>query len=93
VRAVKHSCFRGTQREKERYVDDQSLDDRLRSLAMRTLVLFGDKDQVYRAGGSADRYRAVPTVTVELAADAGHSPMLESPHWTADQIRRFIDSA
>ena len=93
VRAVKYSCFRGTQREKERYVDDQPLDDRLRSLPMRTLVLLGEKDQVYRAEGSADRYRAVPPVTVELTADAGHSPMLESPHWTADRIRRFIDGA
>jgi pimeloyl-ACP methyl ester carboxylesterase len=93
VRAVKHSCFRGTQREKERYVADQPLDDRLRSIPMRTLVLLGEKDQVYRAQGSADRYRAVPTVTVELAADAGHSPMLEAPGWTADQICRFIDRA
>jgi pimeloyl-ACP methyl ester carboxylesterase len=93
VRSVKYSCFLGTQREKERYVDDRPLDDRLRSLPMRALVLFGEKDQVYRVDGSAERYRAVPNVTVELAADAGHSPMVESPHWTAEQIRRLIDRA
>jgi hypothetical protein len=29
-------------------------------------------------------------VIVETTADAGHSPMLESPDWTANKIRHFV---
>lgn len=90
VRGVKYPCFRGSQVEKERYAGDRPLDSRVRALGVRTLVLLGEKDQVYRAAPSADRYRAVPTATVETTADAGHSPMLESPDWTAKKIRRWL---
>jgi pimeloyl-ACP methyl ester carboxylesterase len=93
VRAVKYACFRGSQVEKERYVRDRPLDNRLRALGVRTLVLVGEKDQVYGGARAADRYRAVPTVTVETTIEAGHSPMLESPDWTANKIRHFVETA
>lgn len=90
VRDVRYSCFRGTQVEKERYARDRPLDSRISDLDVRTLVLVGEADQVYRSAPAVRRYRAVPTAAVETTPDAGHSPMLESPEWTAKRISHFL---
>ncbi|OPX13348.1 alpha/beta fold hydrolase [Mycobacterium sp. AT1] len=90
VHKVKYRCFLASQVQKERYVADRPLDQRISALGIPTLVLFGERDQVYRSASSTLRYRAVANATVETVADAGHSPILESPEWTAETIRHFL---
>lgn len=90
VHAVSYACFKGSQDGKERYVAQRALDARLGAVGVPTLVLFGERDRVYHGAGSAARYRAVSGVTVETTPDAGHSPMLETPAWTAERIGTFL---
>ena len=90
ARAVPYACFLSSQAEKQRFVAQTPLDDRLRALGLSTLVIFGDRDRVYRSAESCARYRAVANVRIEVIPDAGHSPMLEAPRQTADAIRAFL---
>ncbi len=89
---VPYACFRDSQDEKERFVADQPLDQRLAALGISTLVMFGGQDQVCQSDGSCARYRNVPGVTVEILPESGHSPMLENPTGTAEIIRKCVVS-
>ncbi|GII54218.1 hypothetical protein Pth03_26070 [Planotetraspora thailandica] len=90
VRAVQYACFLGTQEEKERYVAERPLDVRIPALGTPALVIFGERDQVFRSAESCDRYRAMPDATVEVVPGAGHSPITEDPSGTAEIIRRSV---
>jgi pimeloyl-ACP methyl ester carboxylesterase len=90
ARAVPHGCFVASQEEKERFVAEIPLDERLSNLGVATLAVFGQHDQVYRAEESCERYRKIPNVTAEIIPAAGHSPIAEQPARTAELIRAFI---
>jgi pimeloyl-ACP methyl ester carboxylesterase len=90
ARAVPYDCFRDTQVEKERFVAEEPLDTRLRNLDIPSLVLFGEKDQIFDCAGSCRRYQAVRNATVEVIANVGHSPMLEDPRLTVQRLHAFL---
>ncbi|WP_406175066.1 alpha/beta fold hydrolase [Streptomyces sp. NBC_00996] len=90
VGVVPYACFVGSQVEKERFVAQQPLDERIAALGVATLVIFGEQDRVFRSGESCVRYRAVPGIAVQLVPEVGHSPMIEDPVITAEIIHGFI---
>ena len=90
VRAVPYACFLSTQVEKERFVAERPLDARISAAGVATLVVFGERDLIFRCRESCERYRAVPGVRAEVLADAGHSPVVEDPSRTAELIPDFI---
>lgn len=72
-----------------RFADDPALPDRLRALAVRTLVLHGEADP--RPGWSARRVaELVPNAQFRLIPQAGHFPWLERPAAVAASLRDFL---
>lgn len=90
ARTVSHRTFLQTQVGKEMYVADSPLDERLRVLDHRALVIFGSADDVYKATDSLARYQEVPKVHVELLQGVGHSPMLEAAPQVAKLLNGFL---
>ena len=90
ARVVPYACFIASQEEKERFVAEVPLDDRISKLGVATLAIFGQDDQIYRAEESCERYRALSNATAEIIPAAGHSPVVEQPVRTAELIRAFI---
>jgi pimeloyl-ACP methyl ester carboxylesterase len=93
ARAVPYRCFRDSQAEQRRFFSETASDIRLSALRLSTLVIFGEKDQIFGSAESCDRYRKVRNVKVETISDAGHSPMLENPSQTAEIISTFLAGA
>lgn len=67
------------------------LDARLRDLGLPALVVLGGRDRFYGAR-SARRYAAAGA-RVETIAQAGHSPVVETPSRTTALIRAFLDES
>jgi pimeloyl-ACP methyl ester carboxylesterase len=68
------------------------LDARVRELQHSTTIVFGTEDKFFRAQESADAFRAVDGVRVELIDGAGHSPNVERPEQIAALVREAIGS-
>ena len=63
----------------------------LRSLSVPTLVLVGEQDRPLR-GASRRMAEAIPGARLEVIADAGHSPQVETPAAWAEVVRGFLAS-
>jgi pimeloyl-ACP methyl ester carboxylesterase len=83
-----HRAFVGAMRAPLEYLRQRSLPDRLITLALPVLVIFGTDDQRWRSSSAAD-YSVVPGARVELLAGVGHTPMLEDPQTTATLLLDF----
>ena len=71
-------------------MSDPTLTERLRSVDVPTLVLWGDSDRIVDADYGRAYAAAIPKARFQLLPDTGHSPQLETP----DQVSRAIwDSA
>ena len=62
--------------------------ERLATLGLQVLVIFGTDDKRWRSS-SAAAYRDVPGARVELLPGVGHTPMLEDPQTTGTLLLRF----
>ena len=87
-----HRALAGTSRGATAYLRERSLPDRLATLGLPVLVIFGAKDARYHPW-SADAYRSVPAVRVEVLSRVGHTPMLEDAPGTGALLRDFAASA
>ena len=83
-----HRAVAGTARGSLDYLRQRSLPDRLATLGLPVLVIFGTADKRWRSS-SAAAYRDVPGARVELLPGVGHTPMLEDPHTTGTLLLRF----
>jgi pimeloyl-ACP methyl ester carboxylesterase len=63
----------------------------LRSLSVPTLVLVGEQDRPL-LGASRRMAEAIPGARLEVIADAGHSPQVETPEAWAEVVRGFLAS-
>jgi pimeloyl-ACP methyl ester carboxylesterase len=71
-------------------MSDPTLTERLASLEIPTLVLWGDSDRIVDADYGRAYTAAIPMARFQLLPDTGHSPQLETP----DQVLHAIwDSA
>lgn len=86
-----YRAFAGTMRAPLIYMRQDSLPDRLVSLRLPVLVIFGSEDQRWRPV-SAVAYRKVPGVRIEVLPGLGHTPMVEDPQTTSSVILEFCSA-
>jgi pimeloyl-ACP methyl ester carboxylesterase len=89
LRAMTYTAYKQTYDQEQDYVDEAPLDERLRTIGVPLLAIFGAQDQIYDAQNAVDRYRAVPGAQTQLIAGAGHSPNVEKPDEVAPLILAF----
>jgi pimeloyl-ACP methyl ester carboxylesterase len=89
LRAMTYTAYKQTYEEEKDYVDEAPLDERLKTIAVPLLAIFGAEDQIYDAQEAIDRYQAVPGAETHLIAGAGHSPNVEKPDEVAPLILAF----
>lgn len=77
--------------EEGSYSGERPLDDRLASLGIPVLVIFGSEDQIYDAEAAIEPYGDIPGVQVELLEGVGHSPQIEDPETVYGLIRAFVE--
>ncbi|WP_338593106.1 alpha/beta hydrolase [Shewanella khirikhana] len=68
---------------------DAPLDIVLTHYTGPVLITWGDKDRVLHVSGAAVLKGVVPQARVNILADVGHLPMVESPDVTADAFLAF----
>lgn len=59
-------------------------------VSVPVLVLHGERDRLVPLRAASELAAANPTWRYAVAADVGHLPMLEVPHWTAEQLDRWM---
>jgi len=90
LRTMTYTSVRGTIDGEEDFVDESPLDERLKTLGVPVLVIFGAEDQIYDPQAAVGRYRQnVPGVQTHLIPGAGHSPNVEKPGLVAPLILAF----
>ena len=88
ARGMTHHALTSTADASMAYLFDRPIPDRLRRLYLPALVIFGTEDKRWRPS-SADDYRGVPGVRVELLPGVGHTPMYEDPRRTGELLTQF----
>ncbi|WP_232665761.1 alpha/beta fold hydrolase [Pseudonocardia sp. TRM90224] len=90
VLGLTYHAFVATDQAARSYLRQRPLPERLAALGKPLLVLFGDADRRWRSS-SAEDYRVVAGVQVEMLPGVGHSPPIEDPQRTADLLLDFAD--
>jgi pimeloyl-ACP methyl ester carboxylesterase len=91
VLGMTYRAFAGTMRAPLDYMSQRSLADRLTTLKLPLLVIFGSDDKRWRSSSAAG-YRAVPGARVELLPGVGHTPILEDPQTTGTLLLEFTEA-
>ncbi len=71
------------------YTAERPLDERLGSLEVPALVIFGSEDQTADAEAAIEPYEGVASARTELIDGIGHSPNVEAPEEIAPLISAF----
>jgi pimeloyl-ACP methyl ester carboxylesterase len=87
--AMTFGSYKGSWVGEEGFLAARRLDDRLRDLGIPAMMIFGEHDSFFRAHESAEAFRQVPGVRVEVLEGVGHSPVVESPDEVARLVREF----
>lgn len=66
------------------------LEPLLPQLAMPTLLLWGDSDQVFHFSSVAKATKLAPALSAHIIADCGHLPMIEAVAETTAVLQRFF---
>lgn len=70
--------------------EQRPLNDRLRDVAVPTLIIWGRHDRLIHVSCVAELERGIPISEAVVFDDAGHVPMIEKPAATAAVMRRFL---
>ena len=70
-------------------LSEDPLTERLRAVAVPTLVVVGEKDFL-GAGGSVILSRTIAESELEILPGRGHGVHLEDPAWLADRVSHFL---
>lgn len=92
-RTMTFGSYKGSWDGEEGYLATRRLDHRLRELGIPALMIFGEHDSFFRVRESADVFRGVPGVRVEVLGGVGHSPAVEWPEEVARLVREFAPVA
>jgi pimeloyl-ACP methyl ester carboxylesterase len=95
VKRLTYSAYDDSPGGNEDFLDEESLDQRMKAAGQPLMVLMGAEEQIVDDPQRAlDQYkRAFPQAQIHLIADAGHSPNVEKPRETASLILRFAQQA
>lgn len=66
--------------------------DSIRAIGVPVLLLQGDRDRLVDAGAAHLAAAARPDWDFRIAEGVGHVPQMETPDWTLEQYRQWIDS-
>ncbi|OKK24076.1 hydrolase [Streptomyces sp. CB02488] len=88
ARSIGYRTFRTVLRRNTAYIAERSVPERLASLDVPVLVIFGAADRRWDPS-SAHRYETVPNARVEQLPGVGHLPMLEAPQETGERLLAF----
>lgn len=91
VRRLTYTSYDDSPGGNEDFLAEQSLDQRMRATGKPLMVLMGAEEQIVDDPQRAlDQYaQAVPGAETHLVPDAGHSPNVERPDFTASLVLRF----
>ena len=87
--AMTYTAFTDSEDAEQDYTDTRPLDERLSTLELPVLVIFGAEDEVYDAETSIEPYAAIPGARTEVLEGVGHSPNVEAPEEIAPLISAF----
>jgi pimeloyl-ACP methyl ester carboxylesterase len=90
IQEMTHRAFVRTAHGSLEFIRLRSVPNRLAALGLPVQVIFGVEDARYRASLSADEYRVIPDVRIDLLKDVGHTPMLEDPQTTSRLLSDFL---
>lgn len=88
MRSISYPALRTLLRRNTAYITERSVPERLATLDVPVLVIFGAADPRWEPS-SAHRYDAVPNARVELLPGVGHVPMFEEPEATGTLLLGF----
>jgi pimeloyl-ACP methyl ester carboxylesterase len=91
--AMTYTSFEAAASANDDYRDEASLAERLRTVPVPLLSIFGSEDQICDVDASQEAYRSVPGARVAEVDGAGHSPNVEKPAETAALIEEFAAEA
>jgi len=89
TRATTYHALHATDAASTRYLQEQTLPDRLRSFTRPLMVIFGQDDHRWHAS-SVEDYRVDRGAQLHLLPGIGHSPMQEAPDETAQLLLTFL---
>ncbi|WP_243980345.1 alpha/beta fold hydrolase [Streptomyces sp. NEAU-YJ-81] len=88
IRRITYPALRTVLRWNAAYITERSVPERLATLEVPVLVIFGAADPRWEPS-SAHQYDAVPDARIELLPGVGHVPMLEEPDATGTLLLGF----
>ena len=80
--------------EKKVFVDmfGDNTEKRLADIAMPTLIVWGDKDEILHPAGADIMKKLIPFSKMIMMHDVGHMPMIEDPARSASDFLQFEDA-
>ncbi len=75
-----------------RLLADRRMPDCFAATKSRVLIVGGERDRLVRVPSLRRLHRVIPDATLVLHPTAGHHMMEDEPEWTADALRRFLES-
>ena len=88
VRGITYRSMRKVLRRNGEYLTERSLPERLATLGLPVLVIFGAAEPRWDPA-SAHQYDVVPGVRIEMLPGVGHVPLLEAPETTGKLLLGF----
>lgn len=90
VKRLTYTAYDSSPSGNEAFLDEESLDRRMRATGIPLMVLMGAEEQIVDDPQRAlDQYEAGAGAEIHLIEGAGHSPNVEKPVLTAKLVQRF----
>ncbi|HEU4460981.1 MAG TPA: alpha/beta fold hydrolase [Solirubrobacterales bacterium] len=90
LKRLTYTAYDESSDRNEEFVEEESLDQRMKSTGKPLMVLIGAEEQLINDPQRAlDQYEAGAGAEVHLIEGAGHSPNVEKPVLTAKLVQRF----
>lgn len=95
VKRMTYTAYDASPAGTDDFLDESSLDERMRATGKPLMVLMGAEEQIVDDPQRAlDQFaQTVPGAKTHLIPDAGHSPNVERPSFTAGLILQFANKA
>lgn len=93
VRAMTYKAFEESRKASDDFLDRGGVPSRLTATGVPVLVIMGTEDQILDTDDVLAKFEAIPGVRLVPIEGAGHSPNVEKPEETADEILSFVGNA
>ncbi|MGK2932741.1 MAG: alpha/beta fold hydrolase [Solirubrobacterales bacterium] len=92
IRDMTYPAYHDSFELQDEYTDETPLNERLEQTGKPLLIIFGAEDQIFNSREALSAYAAIPGVQTKLIEGSGHSPQVEKPQETANEILAFTES-